>query len=124
MPRPRDSHPSASSGDWIYVRDWVKELSNQLLGRIVNRLGRDGYTFTMGLPMAVTDYALQLEISDRDFAPLRFLRGPHEIRLWFSATLPRALEAALGASSHEPALVEGSVLLLDGGVLVTAKGNS
>jgi hypothetical protein len=115
---------SASSGDWIYVRDWVKELSNQLLGRIVNRLGRHGHTFSMGLPMAVTDYALQIEISNRDFAPLRFVRGPHEIRLWFSATLPDALEAALGAGSKKPGLAEGSVLLLTDKMLATANGKS
>jgi hypothetical protein len=104
---------AASSGDWIYVRDWVKELSNQLLGRIVNGLGGHGHMFTMGIPMAVTDSALQIEISVRGFAPLRFVRGRHEVRLWFSHTLPRALEAALGASSQKPALMEGSVLLLN-----------
>lgn len=74
--------------------------------------------------MAVTDYALQIEVSARDFAPLRFLRGRHEIRLWFSATLPPALEAALGARSQTPDPLEGGVLLLDDLVLVTANGNS
>jgi hypothetical protein len=112
---------SASSGDWIYVRDWVKELSNQLLGRIINRLGRSGHTFTLGLPMAVTGYALQREVSARDSAPLRFVGGRHEVKLWFSETLPREVEAALDVTSQRPDLVEGGVLLLDDLVLVGAK---
>jgi len=114
---------AASSGDWIHVRDWVRELSNQLLGRIINGLGGGGHMFTMGIPMAVADSALQVEISARRFAPLRFARGRHEVRVWFSTTLPRALEAALGTGSRKPALMEGSVLLLDDSMLARAKGS-
>lgn len=58
-----------SSGDWLYVRDWTKELANQLLGRIKNRLVAVGLTLESRAPMALTGTAAASELRSQRRAP-------------------------------------------------------
>jgi len=47
-----------SSADWIFVRDWVGELANQVLGRIKNRLHLYGVAFDVSPPAALSGSTL------------------------------------------------------------------
>jgi hypothetical protein len=43
-----------SAADWIFVRDWIGELANQVLGRIKNRLHPYGISFDVSPPAALS----------------------------------------------------------------------
>ena len=40
-----------------YLEDWCRELNNQLVGRMKNKLSRYGVTLTLGLPLPLTGTA-------------------------------------------------------------------
>ena len=51
---PRVDRAEISRG---YLEDWRRELNNQLVGRMKNKLSRYGVTLTMGLPLPLTGTA-------------------------------------------------------------------
>jgi CheY-specific phosphatase CheX len=53
-------------------RDWIQELSNQLLGRVKNRLLGYGVDLKMTTPLSMRGVRLTLEGSSEDSAPLLF----------------------------------------------------
>jgi CheY-specific phosphatase CheX len=60
--RPRQVRQQAlskkSSSDWIFIRDWIGELANQVLGRIKNRLHPYDVVFEVSPPAALSGSTL------------------------------------------------------------------
>lgn len=102
---------SRSSGDWIYVRDWSKELSNQLLGRVKRRISVHGLTFDCRTPVALTGDAVGRAIATRRESPLRFASGPNEVEVWFDTVLTPATEQMMTKRRVQEFAREGDVLL-------------
>ncbi|MEE9386605.1 MAG: chemotaxis protein CheX [Nannocystaceae bacterium] len=64
-PTVRKSYPSAGSlagtdEDILYLRDWTAELTNQLMGRLKNKLLRSGVDVMLGIPTAVSGVSFTL----------------------------------------------------------------
>ncbi len=77
----------SSAADWLLVRDWSMELSNQLLGRVKNRLCTLGVTVETRLPRAVSGHSLLVTVRGRKTAHQAFRAGDHEVFVWFEATV-------------------------------------
>ncbi len=97
---------SASAGDWIYVRDWTRELTNQLAGRITNRLTGAGVTLAPGLPRALSGDGSTREMRAAGGDLLSFAAGQETLHVM--VVLPREL------TSRPPPAPEGGVTWLDG----------
>jgi hypothetical protein len=91
----RGSLRPQSAADWIRVRDWSMEMSNQLLGRIRNQLRKLGVVLEPQLPRAVSGHALLVTVRGRASKPHVYLTAPHEVFVWFDAT---AKDSVTGAS--------------------------
>jgi hypothetical protein len=102
----------ASSGDWIYVRDWTRELASQLLGRIKTRILPHGVTFDIATPTAVTGPALSGAISAQSVTPARFMSGTDPVTVWFDARISRDSALRLAAVRPDVAPKEGDIVLL------------
>ncbi len=76
-----------SARDWIRVRDWTMELSNQLVGRVKNRLCTLGVSLDTRLPKAASGHALTVIVRERKRPPILFIAGGHDVRVWFEATV-------------------------------------
>ena len=94
-----------SAGDWIRVRDWTMELTNQLMGRIRNRLCTIGVIVDAGLPQAASGHALVVTVRERKGA-YRAFAGEHDIVVWFEP----CLLAAPAEGPHAAPVSEGEVL--------------
>jgi hypothetical protein len=81
-----------SAADWIYVRDWVRELTNMLFHRIKNRLVASGLDLEGRLPIALTGGALEAEVTARTSPLLRFETGTDDVDLWFDAVIPEGVD--------------------------------
>jgi len=102
---------SRSAGDWIYVRDWCKELANQLLGRIKRRISIHDLTLEGRMPTALTGDAVGRAIAARREPPLRFACGPNEVELWFDTILSPETEQLLLKRRTQEFAREGDILL-------------
>ncbi len=105
-----DLAPS-SSADWIYVRDWVRELTNQLAGRLTSRLAAHGSHVTFASPVAVTGDAVPRELASKGGVHVCLSapdRGPVDVVV----VLPHDAQLGAGASGTAGAR-EGSVTLFD-----------
>jgi hypothetical protein len=104
---------SASNPSSATARDWMAELSNQLFGRIKNRLLRKGLEL-IGAPPAVIQGGHLEALTDRKECRPIVLRGPTggKVCIWLDyameADLPVTLEDVDPADEIP---LEGSVLL-------------
>jgi len=116
--RPRHGADAAltpdSARDWIYVRDWTRELTNQLAGRVTNQLAEEGVRLSPGQPLAMTATAASQEVKSMLGTPLRFTSGPHEVRVWLDLRLDPESDTS-GARSGRAALREGTITMFDEG---------
>jgi hypothetical protein len=101
----RGSLRPQSAADWIRVRDWSMEMSNQLLGRIKNQLRKQGVVLEPQLPRAVSGHALLVTVRARTSKPHVYLTAAHEVFVWFDVA---AKESAAGAG--EQVVPEGDVV--------------
>jgi hypothetical protein len=101
----RGSLRPQSAADWIRVRDWSMEMTNQLLGRIKNQLRKLGVVLEAQLPRAVSGHALLVTVRARTSKPLVYLTATQEVFVWFDAT---AKESVAGASAQ--VVSEGDVV--------------
>ena len=62
----------AVESEAAHHRDWIQELSNQVLGRIKNRLLPYGINLKMTTPLSLRGLHLTLEASSTDAKPLLF----------------------------------------------------
>jgi hypothetical protein len=102
---------SASAGDWLYIRDWSKELANQLLGRIKRHVVGHGLTFDIGTPSALTGDAASAFIRRQKVEPFRFASGPSLVYLWLDVEMTPHAAATLATPAAETLPKEGDVIL-------------
>lgn len=101
----------SSAGDWIYVRDWTKELANQLLGRIKNRLVQHDVVLDSGVPTALNGPSAMAEIKAQPRPPLRLGDGnSKEVLIWFDATTKPGISLTL-SERKQTVPREGDVIL-------------
>lgn len=93
------------------VRDWAGELSNQLLGRIKNKLLAYDLVLSMGTPMVIT--GLRMDVGKRRTGiaeRLAFGSGKGGIETWFEATVEAGFELEKNESAVEASQSEGDLL--------------
>jgi hypothetical protein len=100
-----------SAGDWIYVRDWSKELSNELLGRIKRQIISYGLSFELGMPTALTGPAVRGLVSSQTVQPIRFVAGADRVSIWFDVKLTPDAESRLTMTKLDSLHKEGDVVL-------------
>ncbi len=111
--RARETFAAKSAADWLYVRDWTRELTNQLSGRISNRLAAYGMSTHVGSPRALSGPALTSELRRCPKPTLHFISDRGEIDVCFTATLNAEVEAALLRGAPTEAATEGSMVWFD-----------
>ena len=100
---------SSSAGDWLRVRDWVKELCNQLVGRIKNAGGPYGFSFGSRLPIALTGDAILGAVKGYPGPPYRFnFNGAQTVLVFMKTSVPLEGEATMQESTFAR---EGDVIL-------------
>jgi len=106
---------AAAPGDWLYVRDWAKELANQLLGRLTNRIGAYNITLSPGRCTALTGPVVAAEIAAQKTPLLAFQWSRHQLYVGLDLVLPPKSEAQLSGTAQRYVATEGTVLFLDSG---------
>ena len=74
------SHPNLSIGMPVTdpdLLDWIGELTNQMLGRIKNKLAGSGVKFTMSTPTTVSGKSMQVNCPKDGFSLEKTYTGPH-----------------------------------------------
>jgi CheY-specific phosphatase CheX len=102
------SNPTSASS-----RDWIGELSNQLFGRIRNRLLRRGLELVGAPPTIVRGKHIEALTSNKECRPI-VLRGPDggKVCIWIDCVPKDGLPVALSTSEDDrDVAAEGSVLL-------------
>jgi hypothetical protein len=87
-----------SAGNWLRVRDWSMELSNQLLGRIKSRLCALGVVVEASLPRAVSGHPLRVTVRERRTEPHVYTGASGDVFMWFDAEVK---ESAVPGDSIE-----------------------
>lgn len=95
--------------DWLYLRDWASELTNQLVGRIKNRLVTYGVSLRVSTPTALSGSALAFATpSSKRAKPIVFSTGSDELWVFFDAIIEPDLELV---PQGEAAAEEGDLIL-------------
>jgi hypothetical protein len=103
----------SSAGDWIHVRDWSKELANQLVGRIKRHVVSHGLSFDVGTPAAMTGAAMKRALDGLTVTPVRFNSGLGPVTAWLDVKITADMEARLATKQVDDALTrEGDIILL------------
>jgi CheY-specific phosphatase CheX len=100
-----------SSADWIFVRDWIGELANQVLGRIKNQLHLYNVVFDVSPPAALSGstvaFAAPKGPSPRSHT---FMAGQEKVWLCLDAVYDSARTVSLDPSrdsgSREGKIIE------------------
>ncbi|MCX6130928.1 MAG: chemotaxis protein CheX [Proteobacteria bacterium] len=74
------SHPNLAMGmpvDESDLLDWVGEMTNQLLGRIKNKISGIGIKFSMSTPTTVTGKSMQIKPDKDGFTIANTYSGPY-----------------------------------------------
>jgi chemotaxis protein CheX len=93
------------------VRDWAGELSNQLLGRIKNRLLAYDLVLAMGTPMVIT--GLRMDVGKRRTGIAErqaYLSSKGSIEAWFEATVESGFVLEKNESAVDLSQSEGDLL--------------
>jgi hypothetical protein len=113
--RPRDARwrtlSSASAGDCLFVRDWAKELVNQLLGRVKRHVVARGLTFDIGTPSALSERAASAFIRRQTVTPSHFVWGAAPVIVWLDVDIAPHVMATLAARGAEALPKEGDIVL-------------
>jgi len=93
------------------VHDWAGELSNQLLGRLKNRLMKLGHTIHLATPMVLR--GLQLEVRGAERPPIvHGFRTQHgKVWVWLDADLADGLVLDEVAAPDEGGMDEGDFMM-------------
>ncbi len=95
--------------DWLYLRDWASELTNQLVGRIKNRLVTFGVSLRVSTPTALSGSALAFATpTSKRTRPLVFTSERDELWVFFDAIIEPELELV---PQGEAAAEEGELIL-------------
>lgn len=99
------------SGDDESHQDWIRELSNQLMGRVKNRLLSLGADVLLATPAAISGKNLDLT-SGTPTAPQVFRAGSGVVCVWIECEYLDGFELPTTPSGNlEAALPEGEALL-------------
>ncbi|RYZ02360.1 MAG: chemotaxis protein CheX [Myxococcales bacterium] len=99
------------SGDEESHQDWVRELSNQLMGRVKNRLLSFGAEVMLATPAAISGKNLDLT-SAKPTAPQVFRAASGVVSVWIECDYLGGFELPTTPSGKlEAALPEGEALL-------------
>jgi hypothetical protein len=102
-----------SFGDWLYVRDWIRELMNQLAGRIMNRLAASGTSVAFGRPVALTRDAALRELAAPTNIRVRLGSRDHVNGVELLVNIPGEIDGKTRIGTLPPPALEGSVTLFD-----------
>ena len=93
------------------LTDWLAELTNQLLGRIKNRLLRCGTSVMSSTPVVVTGQQLKVAMGEHSVNCCHTFRtGVGALHVWLGAEIAEGVEIR-EKGSIEPAPGEGDLLL-------------
>jgi chemotaxis protein CheX len=101
-----------SAADWIMVRDWVGELTNQVLGRIKNRLRPHGVSFDVSPPTALSGPALTFA-APKGPSPQHHVFTHGGQTVWFCFDAFFDLLREFPSSGGEPEPSEGKIILFE-----------
>jgi hypothetical protein len=92
-------------------RDWICELTNQLMGRVKNRLFKTGVEITLGTPAALSGAQLY-PIPSRLRAPQVLAAGPGTVCAWLDYELTEGYELpSVPPPDAEAMMPEGGMIL-------------
>lgn len=95
--------------DWLFLRDWASEVTNQLVGRIKNRLVHFGVSLRVSTPTALSGSALAFATpSSKRTRPHVFKAGDDELWVFFDAIIEPDLELS---PQDDVAATEGDLIL-------------
>lgn len=105
-----DAPLTASNRVMAPARDWIAELSNQLLGRFKNRLIPFGVELQMSTPLSLRGSQLRLVTTERALEPDIFMSPNGKVAVWLDveASPDLVLAAPVGVSDVAS---EGDTLL-------------
>lgn len=92
------------------ARDWIAELSNQLLGRLKNRLLAYGIEVQLSTPLSLRGNQLRLVTHDQALEPDTFTSATGHVAVWLDAELHPDLVLHRPSSAPE-VQAEGETLL-------------
>jgi len=107
------SRPKLSSScttDWNIVRDMAKELVNQLVGRIKNRLSARGVTFDSRTPTAVSGNAVTGLLRGHTATRYVFAADTQYVNVFVDVTLTPAGQQKISKSNVNPPIREGEII--------------
>lgn len=104
----RNMNPVAQAGDDGSHQDWIGELSNQLLGRLKNKLLSRGVELALSTPMIVRGTDLQLGAASSGATKVTFEDGDLSAEVWWDAEVDEGLVLTEG---EDEAHAEGDMLL-------------
>jgi chemotaxis protein CheX len=112
--RPEGARSQQLSGgtarDWLYLRDWASELTNQLMGRLKNRLAGFGLKLSVSTPTALSGAALAFGTpASKRAVGHRFVSGTDELWVFFDAVTDGDL--VLVPQDGDGPAAEGDVIL-------------
>ena len=76
------------------LREWIAELSNQLLGRIKNKLLARGVTLHLSTPIVLRGQHLA-PLSRTELVPFAFICDGGQVCVWFDAELSAGIDLSI-----------------------------
>jgi CheY-specific phosphatase CheX len=108
--RSRPKLSSSCATDWNIVRDVAKELVNQLVGRIKNRLSARGVTFDSRMPTAVSGNAVTGMLRGHTAMRYVFTADTQYVNVFVDVTLTPAGQQKISKSNINPPIREGEII--------------
>ena len=105
---PSESNPLRKS---VATRDWVGELSNQLLGHVKRELLRHDIEIYLNLPAVLRGEHLA-PLPRKALKPLKFLAPSGAVALWVEVEMSPGFQIG-GAGGANPGPLSGETLLFD-----------
>lgn len=117
--RPAQVHSApltpASGVDWLYVRDWTRELTNQLAGSVTNQLAGGGAFYAPRQPVALTGAAAAHEMNGAKGEEVRLVSPRnHEVRVQLRLPPGAEVDTTVPPPRLSDVGMAGSVISLDG----------
>jgi len=102
---------ATSAADWIYIRDWTRELANQLAGRLANALSASGADLSHGVPRAFAADVGVRELLAIGEVQVHFASDIHLVHA--AVTLATLVTSLANATPPGTRVAEGTVTMFD-----------
>jgi CheY-specific phosphatase CheX len=103
---------ASTASDWIIVRNWAGELCNQVIGRIKNKLNRNGIALDVSPPAAFSGSALTFALP-KSPAAYHFVFGTDHHTVWFCFDAQLDAGRPVAAGAVDKGAGEGKVIVFD-----------